>query len=54
MFKTLTTVLAQSSERARHRREYLAILRLDPHLIRDIGLGRSEIHARLDALGVPR
>ncbi len=43
----------RKSERERLIRDYLAILRLEPYLVRDIGLDRSEIHARLDALNVP-
>jgi uncharacterized protein YjiS (DUF1127 family) len=27
---------------------------MEPRLIRDIGIERSEIHARLDALGAPK
>lgn len=53
MVSTLKAALRRARERERLRREYLAILRLGPRLVRDVGLERSEIHARLDALNVP-
>ncbi|MFO1105769.1 MAG: hypothetical protein U1E34_06685 [Amaricoccus sp.] len=54
MLKTLKAALARSALRDRERRDYLGLLRLGPHLVRDTGIARSEIHDRLDALGVPK
>ena len=47
MLQTFRSAIRGASERARHRREYTALLALDDHLLRDIGVGRHELRARL-------
>lgn len=47
MLQNLRGALRDAATRARHRREYQALLKLDDHLLQDIGLPRDEIHARV-------
>jgi uncharacterized protein YjiS (DUF1127 family) len=47
MLQNLRAAIRGASERARHRHEYAAMLNLDDHLLRDIGIRRDEIRARI-------
>ncbi len=47
MLTQLKEAIRRSGERARHRRGYRALMRLDDHLLRDVGIPRDEIYARL-------
>ena len=47
MLQHLKGALHGAATRARHRREYQALLKLDDHLLQDIGLPRDEIRARV-------
>ncbi|MEL6206467.1 MAG: DUF1127 domain-containing protein [Pseudomonadota bacterium] len=40
---------AQSQARARVRQDYLKLLELDDWMLRDMGIDRGEVHARLHA-----
>ena len=46
MLRQLRGVVRGAAERARHRRDYRALLQLEDHLLQDIGLPRAEIRAR--------
>ncbi len=46
MLQQLKSVVRGAAERARHRRDYQALLELEDHLLRDIGLPRDELRAR--------
>ena len=50
MFMELKAARRRSQERERHRREYEAVLGMDEHLLRDIGLRREEARRRLAQL----
>ena len=57
MLHHITEAFRRSHERARHRREVRALLSLEDHLLRDIGLQRDEVRsriARLWRLSAPR
>ena len=45
MLNGLRDAFHRSSERARNRRSYRALLELDDHILRDIGLPRDEVRA---------
>jgi uncharacterized protein YjiS (DUF1127 family) len=47
MLKQLKVAVTRANERARERREFATLLDLDDHLLRDIGIQRSEVRARL-------
>jgi uncharacterized protein YjiS (DUF1127 family) len=47
MLKQLRAAVRRANEQARHRREYATLLELDDYMLRDIGLDRSDVHARL-------
>jgi uncharacterized protein YjiS (DUF1127 family) len=47
MMKQLKAAMDRANRRARHRREYRSLLRLDQRMLKDIGLERDEVHARL-------
>jgi uncharacterized protein YjiS (DUF1127 family) len=47
MLKHLKAAVHRANERNRARRDYVALLSLDDHLLRDIGVKRSDVHARL-------
>lgn len=47
MLKDLKLALGRVGERARHRREYTALLEMDDRMLRDIGIDRARVHARL-------
>ena len=50
MFRELKAARRRSQERERHRRDYEAVLEMDHHLLRDIGLWRDEARRRLAQL----
>jgi uncharacterized protein YjiS (DUF1127 family) len=47
MFQHLQTAIKRSQERARHRRDYRALLELEDHFLRDIGVTRAEVRGRM-------
>jgi uncharacterized protein YjiS (DUF1127 family) len=47
MLKQLKTAVHRASEQARQRREYASLMNLDDRLLRDIGMERAEVRARL-------
>lgn len=47
MLKNFRSAIRSAGERARHRRQYAALLELDDYLLRDIGVRRDEIHSRM-------
>jgi uncharacterized protein YjiS (DUF1127 family) len=52
MLRKFRAAIHASADRARHRQDFRTLLSLDEHILRDIGLPRDEIRARL--LGVGR
>ena len=46
MLKQLKAAVSRASDHARHRRDYAALLDLDDHILRDIGIERDEVRAR--------
>jgi uncharacterized protein YjiS (DUF1127 family) len=49
MLQHITEAFRRSQERARHRREVRALLALEDHILRDIGLRRDDVRARVRA-----
>jgi uncharacterized protein YjiS (DUF1127 family) len=47
MFSRITEAFRRSQERTRRRREYQALLSMEEHLLRDIGISRDEVHSRI-------
>jgi uncharacterized protein YjiS (DUF1127 family) len=47
MLKKITSAVRRSLDRARTRHDLRMLLSLEDHVLRDIGVGRHEIHARL-------
>ena len=47
MLKQLKDAVRRASDRARERREFATLLDLDDHLLKDIGIRRSDVRARL-------
>jgi uncharacterized protein YjiS (DUF1127 family) len=47
MLTQFKEAIRRQGERARSRRSYRALLELDDHLLRDVGIPRAEIRARL-------
>jgi uncharacterized protein YjiS (DUF1127 family) len=47
MLTQFKEAIRRQGERARSRRSYRALLELDDHLLRDVGIPREEIRARL-------
>ncbi|MDB5657851.1 MAG: hypothetical protein JWS10_466 [Cypionkella sp.] len=47
MFKRINKQLQSHMKKARARRDNLQLLSLDDYILRDIGIGRHEILARL-------
>jgi uncharacterized protein YjiS (DUF1127 family) len=47
MGNKIKAALRRNEDRARARREIQMLLGLDDHVLRDIGVRRDEIHARL-------
>ena len=43
MIFQIRAALQRSQERARHRRSYKALLQLEDHFLRDIGLSRNDV-----------
>jgi uncharacterized protein YjiS (DUF1127 family) len=52
MLNQLKDAIRRQGERARSRRSYRALLELDDHLLRDLGIPREEIRARLSGAQV--
>lgn len=49
MLEVLKSAIVRSSERARHRRQYRALLELEDRFLRDIGLTRDEVRGRMSS-----
>jgi uncharacterized protein YjiS (DUF1127 family) len=47
MFDRFRAAIRAAADRAHQRQDYRALLALDEHLLRDIGLPRDEIRARM-------
>ena len=47
MFDQLKAAVARSRERAQHRRSYRALLELEDHFLKDIGMTREEVRGHL-------
>jgi uncharacterized protein YjiS (DUF1127 family) len=47
MFHRLKSAVERSRERAQHRRSYRALLELEDHFLKDIGLTRDEIRGHI-------
>ena len=47
MFQHLKAAIHRSNERARQRRDYRALLELEDHFLRDIGVTRAEVRGRM-------
>ena len=47
MFDQLKAAIARSRERAQHRRSYRALLELEDHFLKDIGMTRDEVRGHL-------
>lgn len=47
MITTLAAAARRIRDRARQRRDYEALLSLDEHLLRDMGVRRGDVLARL-------
>lgn len=47
MMKQLKAALGRANRRARQRAEYQSLLLLDERMLKDIGLRRDDVHARL-------
>jgi uncharacterized protein YjiS (DUF1127 family) len=47
MLDKLKTAIARSRERAEHRRSYRALLELEDHFLKDIGMSRDEVRGHL-------
>jgi uncharacterized protein YjiS (DUF1127 family) len=47
MLDTFRSVIRSTRQRARDNRDYRTLLQLDDHLLRDIGVGRDEVRARM-------
>ena len=52
MLQQIKAAFRGSTERARHRRDYRALLQLEDHLLRDIGIPRDE-NPGADSLVMP-
>ena len=52
MLHQITEALRRTQERARHRREVRALISLDDHLLRDIGVRRDQIRSRAREHGI--
>jgi uncharacterized protein YjiS (DUF1127 family) len=52
MFHRLKSAVERSRERARDRRSYRALLELEDHFLRDIGLTRDEVRGHLASRSV--
>lgn len=51
MLNDFKAVLARRRARERLRRQYVAALGLEDRLLRDMGLPRHELRARIESLG---
>jgi uncharacterized protein YjiS (DUF1127 family) len=49
MFRRVKVAIRRSQERARHRRNYRALLQLEDAFLRDIGLDRDEVRGRMSS-----
>jgi uncharacterized protein YjiS (DUF1127 family) len=49
MFQQLKLAIRRSQERARHRRDYRALLELEDAFLRDIGISRDEVRGRMSS-----
>jgi len=49
MFQQVKVAIRRSQERARHRRNYRALLELEDAFLRDIGLRRDEVRGRMSS-----
>lgn len=47
MFQHVKAAIERQNERARHRRSYRALLELEEHFLRDIGVSRDEVRGRM-------
>ena len=47
MLTQFKEAIRRQGDRARNRRSYRALLELDDHLLRDVGIPREEIRARM-------
>jgi uncharacterized protein YjiS (DUF1127 family) len=47
MFNRISEAYHRSQERARHRREYWALMSMEEHILRDIGISRDEVRSRM-------
>jgi uncharacterized protein YjiS (DUF1127 family) len=47
MLKHLKAAAARVGERSRHQREYAALLEMGDHMLKDVGLEREDVRARL-------
>lgn len=47
MFPNTRQAIRLAREKARHRRQYVRLLDLDDHLLRDIGLDRDDLRSRV-------
>jgi uncharacterized protein YjiS (DUF1127 family) len=47
MLQHLKDAIQRQNERARHRRSYRALLELEDHFLRDIGVTRDEVRGRM-------
>jgi uncharacterized protein YjiS (DUF1127 family) len=47
MLHPLKSAIRRSKERAQKRREYELMLRLEDHVLRDLGIDRDDIRARM-------
>jgi uncharacterized protein YjiS (DUF1127 family) len=47
MLKHLKAAVGRASERSRHQREYAALLEMGDHMLKDVGLEREDLRARL-------
>jgi uncharacterized protein YjiS (DUF1127 family) len=47
MFQQLKGAIRRAQERARRRRDHLALLELEDAFLRDIGIRRDEVRGRL-------
>jgi uncharacterized protein YjiS (DUF1127 family) len=52
MFGRITQAYRRSQDRARQRREYKALMAMEEHLLRDIGVSRDEVRSRMISHGI--
>jgi uncharacterized protein YjiS (DUF1127 family) len=51
MFHQIGEALRRVQERAQRRREFVALMALDDHLLRDIGVRRDDVRVRKSEYG---